>query len=157
MIHTTEACECPRRYVSRARGSTQEWYKQENLKCRGQVSRIPGAVPYPMEHGRIREHLWSWCGICKDSCCREELAPSPVMGHKEEVGLSCQAADIIYWYSSPAGVGGRRQDKVSAVQLREKLLQPITTIWVQHWRKLLCTLGHPNCMKRLSTEGCQEG
>lgn len=50
-----------------------------------------------------------------------------------------------------------RQDKVSAVQLREKLLQPIMTMGVLHWQKLLCNLGHPNCMKRLSTEGRQEG
>jgi len=54
MIHTTGARECPRRYVSRTRQSTEEWYKQENQKCRVQVSRSPGAVPYPLEHGRIR-------------------------------------------------------------------------------------------------------
>lgn len=48
------------------------------------------------------------------------------------------------------------QEKVSAVQIREKLPQPIMTVWVLHWQKLLCTLGHPR-VKRVSTGGCQEG
>lgn len=47
MIHATGARECPRRYVNRARGNTQEWYKQENQKHRVQVSRSPRCCTLP--------------------------------------------------------------------------------------------------------------
>lgn len=87
----------PQEAWKRTRGSTQEWYKQAKQKHRVQVSRSPSVVPYQLEHGRIREHLWSWWGIYKDSCCREELAPPPVKVQIEEVGWSSQLADIIYW------------------------------------------------------------
>lgn len=75
MIHTTWASECSRRCVSRARGSTQEQYKQEKQKSRVQISGFPGVVPYPLEHDSTGENLWSWRGVYKDSCADKSLLP----------------------------------------------------------------------------------